>query len=175
MQDFRYQVRRKRQGAVIVKLSLKKQMIIFFSVAFSLIAIISDNVILSYSVTGFRNQSYEYCRQIVETNIVLLDTYFRQMKDISMIIANDADVIEAVTYRNGTEAGDYPTELYYQRKVTDKIKQIDILGNIETSIIIGDDYTYLYYYGISPKRNFDFGVYANHPAGRVCNPFYRIP
>ena len=139
-----------------MKLSLKKQMIILFSVAFSLIAIISDNVILSYSVTGFRNQSYEYCRQIVETNNTLLDTYFQQMKDVSMIIANDTDVIEAVTYRNTTGIADYPTNLFYQRKVMDKIKQIDILGNIETSIIIGKQYQYLYYYGNSPKRNYNF-------------------
>lgn len=131
-------------------------MILFFSFALSIMIAVFGSVILNYSISAFRSQSYAYCRQIVESSIGLMDTYFGQMKDVSMIIANDADVIEAVSYRNGAQATDYETELYYQRRVTDKIKQIDVLGSIETSLIIGDQFQYLYYYGASPKRNYDF-------------------
>lgn len=139
-----------------VKLSLRRRMILFFSFAFSIMIAAFGSVILHYGISAFRNQSYAYCQQIVESSIDLMDTYFGQMKDVSMIIANDADVIEAVNYRNSAQTTDYETELYYQRKVTDKIKQIDVLGNIETSLIIGNQYQYLYYYGTSPKRNYDF-------------------
>lgn len=139
-----------------MKLSLRRRMILFFSFALSVMIAVFGSVILQYSITAFRNQSYAYCQQIVESSIGLMDTYFGQMKDVSMIIANDADVIEAVNYRNGMQAADYEKELYYQRKVTDKIKQVDVLGNIEVSLIIGDRYQYLYYYGTSPKRNYDF-------------------
>jgi two-component system sensor histidine kinase YesM len=131
-------------------------MILFFSVALSSIIAVFGSVILNYGIDAFRSQSYAYCRQIVESNIGLMDTYFSQMKDVSMIIANDADVIEAVNYRNGTQKADYGKELYYQRRVTDKMKQIDVLGNVETSLIVGNRYQCLYYYGISPKKNYNF-------------------
>lgn len=139
-----------------MKLSLRRRMILFFSFAFSIMIAVFGGVIPHYSISAFRNQSYAYCQQIVESSIGLMDTYFGQMKDVSMIIANDADVVEAVNYRNSAQTTDYETELYYQRRVTDKIKQIDVLGNIETSLIIGNQYQYLYYYGTSPKRNYDF-------------------
>jgi two-component system sensor histidine kinase YesM len=144
------------QGERSVKLSLRHRMILFFSFALSIIIAVFGSVILNYSINAFRSQSDAYCQQIVESNIGLMDTYFGQIKDVSMIIANDADVIEAVNYRNSTQRVDYGKELYYQRKVTDKMKQIDVLGNVETSLIVGNRYQCLYSYGTSPKRNYNF-------------------
>lgn len=142
--------------AVVLKISLKKQMMIYFSAAFSIISVVFGFSILTYNTDSFLNQSYAYCKKIVESNILLVDTYLQQIKNVSRIIANDTNIIMAVTYRNNAETVDYPAQLEYQRYVTDKIKQADVLGNIENSLIIGDDYTCLYYYGNSPKRDYDF-------------------
>lgn len=139
-----------------MKMSLNKQMILYFSIAFSVISIIFGIGILTYNTNSFLKQSYDYCQKNVESNIMLVDNYLEQIKNVSRIIANDTNIIEAVSYRNNTEAIDYRKELEYQRYVTDKIKQVDVLGSIENSLIIGDDHTCLYYYGNSPKKEYDF-------------------
>lgn len=139
-----------------LKLSLKKQMIISFSVAFSLIIVIFINLILNYNINIFRDQSFDYCSKIVESNIILFDNYFEQMQNILRIIANDSRVIEAVSYRNNADKIDYALELYHQRNIADILKQAQVVGNIDTTLIIGDDYKSLYYYGNSPKKDYDF-------------------
>ncbi|MCL2810361.1 MAG: histidine kinase [Clostridia bacterium] len=131
-------------------------MIAYFSVAFSLVFIVFGSVLLQYNSNSFREQSYDYCRQIVAARIALIDTYFMQLQNVSRIIANDGDVIEAVAYRNSKEISDYAAELSRQRNIVNKIKQVDVLGNIDTTLIIGNDYHYLYFYGQSPRRGFDF-------------------
>ena len=75
-----------------MKLSLRSRMILSFSAILSVLIAVFGGVILNYSIAAFRNQSYAYCRQIVESSIGLMDTCLGQMKDVSMIIANDADV-----------------------------------------------------------------------------------
>jgi len=141
---------------LLQRTSLKRQMIAYFSVAFSLVFIVFGSVTLSYNSNSFREQSYDYCRQIVATRIALIDTYFLQLQNVSRIIVGDADVVDAVAYRNSTEVTDYAAELYRQRAIINKIKQVDVLGNIDTTLIIGGDYQYLYYYGLSPSRGYDF-------------------
>lgn len=138
------------------KMSLKKQMILYFSIAFSVISIVFGIAILTYNTNSFLEQSYDYCQRNVESNIMLVDNYLQQIKNVARIIANDTNVVEAVSYRNNTDTIDYKKELGYQRYVTDKIKQVDVLGNIENSFIIGDDHTCLYYYGNSPKKEYAF-------------------
>lgn len=137
-------------------MSLKRQMMLYFTVSLSFIIIAFGFSILTYNTDSFINQSYIYCQKIVESNILLLDNYLQQIKDVSRIIANDNNIIRAVTYRNNTGEIDYAVHLEYLRYVTDKIKQVDVLDNIKNSLIIGDDYTCLYYYGASPKKGYDF-------------------
>ncbi|MCL1964564.1 MAG: histidine kinase [Firmicutes bacterium] len=131
-------------------------MIVYFSIAFSLVFIVFGSVTLRYNSDRLREQSYDYCRQIVEARIALIDTYFLQLQNASHIIASDAEVIEAVSNRNGTETIDYAVELYRQRNVAEKIKQVDVLGNIDTTLIIGSNNACLYFYGQSPRRGYDF-------------------
>ena len=87
----------------------------------------------------YPRQSYEYCKRIVKANITLIDNYFAQLKNISGIVAGDADIIQAVSYRNKTEDIDYSIELYNQRRVASKIKQLDVLSDITNAVIIGRD------------------------------------
>lgn len=137
--------------------SLKRQMIAYFSIVFSLIFAIFGWVILRYNSNGLRERSYEYCRQIVGARIMLIDTYFLQLQNVSRVIASDVDVEEAVAFRNATTTINYADELYRQRVVINKIKQADVLGNLDTTMIIGGDNQYLYFYGQSPRKGYDFG------------------
>lgn len=79
-----------------------------------------------------------------------------QLITVSKIVANDQDIINAVTYRNSVQEIDYSVELYNQREVASKIKQLDVLGNITNALIIGNNHEYLYYYGSSPVRGYRF-------------------
>ncbi len=138
------------------KASLRRQMIYYFSVAFSLLFVAFGSIILHYNIESFREQSYDYCLQIVKSHILLTDHYFAQLKDISRIIANDADILEAVAAQSEGQAPDYGAELTRQRNVLDKIKQVSVLGNIDTAMIIGNSGVCLYAYGGSPKKDYDF-------------------
>jgi len=133
-------------------------MILTFSLAFSLLFLLFGGVILHYNISSARDRSYNYCRKIVESNIALIDSYFEQLQNVSRIIANDKDVLEAVAYRNNTAEIDYGIELAHQRNVLDKIKQADVLGIIDSSYIIGNNGRYLYFYGGAPKKDYDFGA-----------------
>jgi hypothetical protein len=93
------------------KASLLRQMIFYFSIAFSLLFSAFGTIILHYNTESFREQSYDYCRQIVQSHILNTDHYFSQLKDISRIFANDADILEAVSLRNEGGAPDYGKEL----------------------------------------------------------------
>lgn len=133
-------------------------MILTFSLAFSLLFLLFGGVILHYNISSARDRSYNYCRKIVESNIALIDSYFEQLQNVSRIIANDKDVLEAVAYRNNTAEIDYGIELAHQRNVLDKIKQADVLGIIDSSYIIGNSGRYLYFYGGAPKKEYDFST-----------------
>lgn len=139
-----------------MKLSLRKQIIISFSVAFMIITALFGGGLYVYNSYHYPRQSYEYCQKIVKANIRLIDNYFTQLRDISGIVAADTDIIQAVAYRNKTEDIDYSIELYNQRRVASKIKQLDVLSDITNAVIIGRNGEYLYYYGTSPVRGYDF-------------------
>ena len=139
-----------------MKISLRKQIIISFSAVFMVIIVLFGGGLFAYNSYHYPRQSYEYCKRIVKANITLIDNYFAQLKNISGIVAGDADIIQAVSYRNKTEDIDYSIELYNQRRVASKIKQLDVLSDITNAVIIGRDGEYLYYYGASPVVGYQF-------------------
>lgn len=139
-----------------MKISLRKQIVIRFSAAFMIIIALFGGGLYGYNSYHYPRQSYEYCKKIVKANIMLIDHYFTQLKNISGIVAGDSDIIQAVSYRNKTESIDYSIELYNQRRVASKIKQLDILSDITNAVIIGKNGEYLYYYGASPVRGYHF-------------------
>ena len=137
-------------------MSLKRRMILFFSLGFSVLLLglaIIFGVFVLYKV---QQQNYDYCNRIVESNITMIDHYFEQIKTISSMVAMDKDVIDAVTYRNSTDQIDYGIELYNQRKVAAKMKQLNVLNTITNAIVIGDKGEYLYYYGEVPELDYSF-------------------
>jgi len=133
-------------------------MITYFSVSLSVLIIVLGSVILIYSEINFTNQSYEYCRQIVESDITLFDIYLRQLKTMAIVIAGDAEIHDAVTYRCDGDEQNYIDDFHYQRKAADKLRQITALGNVKSAYIIGAREPYEYYYGPSPKSDVDFGA-----------------
>lgn len=141
-----------------MKKSLKGQIIIYFSILFVAVLIIFAILVSTYNIKIFQRQSYNYCQKIVEENIIIIDNYFGQVKNISSIVASDKDIISAVNYRNSTNENkiDYKIELYNQWKVLDKINQLDVFENITNAVIIGNTGKYLYYFGDTQERNYNF-------------------
>lgn len=132
-------------------------MIISFSAIFILLIVLFGSLILKYNISNYQKQSYDYILKIVKANILLIDNYFEQLINVSKIVASDSDIMKAVTYRNSVDEVDYSVELYNQRNVASKIKQLDVLGSIENALIIGNNNEYLYYYGSSPVKGYNFG------------------
>ncbi|GAB6992643.1 cache domain-containing sensor histidine kinase [Paenibacillus pini] len=141
-----------------MKISLRKQMIFSFSTVFILLIVIFGSLILNYNISNYQKQSFDYVQKIVKANISLSDNYLEQLITVSKIVANDSDILKAVTYRNSVKEVDYSVELYNQRNVAAKIKQLDVLNDITNALIIGNDDEYLYYYGSSPVRGYHFGA-----------------
>lgn len=139
-----------------MRFSLRRQMIFSFSAVFILLIVLFGSLILRYNTSSYQKQSYDFINKVVKANISLIDNYLEQLITVSKIVANDPDIIEAVTYRNSVKEVDYSVELYNQRSVASKIKQLDVLGHITNAIIIGNEYEYLYYYGSSPVRGYRF-------------------
>lgn len=139
-----------------MKFSLRQQMIFSFSIVFIITIIIFGSLILNYNITSYQKQSYDSINKVVKANLSLIDNYLDQLITVSKIVANDQDIIKAVTYRNSVQEIDYSVELYNQREVANKIKQLDVLSNITNALIIGNDHEYLYYYGSSPVRGYRF-------------------
>lgn len=144
-------------GKHMMKISLRKQMIYSFSAVFILLMIVFGFLVSKYNIAMYQKQSYEYNLKIVKSNISLIDNYFEQIRNVSKIVANDPDIIKAVSYRNSVDEVDYSIELYNQRSVVSKIKQLDVLGDITNAVIIGDNNQYQYYYGSSPVRGYNYG------------------
>lgn len=138
------------------RLSLKKKLVLGFSVTFCLVITGFGMLILKTNGTRYQQQSYDYCSKIVEANISLIDHYFEQLSNVTQIVATDRDIVNAVTYRENTAYVDYAVELYNQRRVADKIHQFDVLQDVENAIIVGSDGQYLYYSDRSPKRAYSF-------------------
>lgn len=140
-----------------MKFSLRLQMIVSFSIVFIAMIVIFGSLILNYNISSYQKQSYDSINKVVKANLSLIDNYLDQLITVSKIVANDQDIIKAVTYRNSVQGDiDYSVELYNQREVASKIKQLDVLGNITNALIIGNDHEYLYYYGSSPVRGYRF-------------------
>ena len=138
------------------RLSLKKKLVLGFSITFCLIITGFGMLILKTNGTRYQQQSYEYCSKIVDANISLIDHYFEQLSNVTQIVATDTDIVNAVTYRENTKHVDYAVELYNQRRVANKIHQFDILHDVENAIIVGSDGQYFYYSDYSPKLNYSF-------------------
>lgn len=141
-----------------MKISLKQRMILFFSIGFSILLMGFAMIFGAFVLYKVQEQSYDYCDRIVKSNITMIDHYFDQIKTISKMVAMDKDVIDAVTYRNSNSTIDYSIELYNQRKVADKLKQLNVLNTITNGAIIGDKGEYLYYYGQSPNPDYSFAT-----------------
>lgn len=155
-----------------MRISLRKQMILSFSAAFIVLNIIFGSLILNYNSSNYQKQSYDYINKIVKANISLIDNYLEQLITVSKIVANDSEIIKAVTYRNSVEQVDYSVELYNQRAVASKIKQLDVLNDITNAIIIGSKGEYLYYYGSSPVRGYNFGQHDWFNKATLLNDKY---
>lgn len=139
-----------------MRLTLRQKLVISFSLAFCVVIAGFSVLVLHNNGTRYQEQSYAYCRRIVQANIELIDNYFEQLRNVVRIVVSDQDIINAVNYRIYNPDVDYAIELYNQRKVTAKIKQFDVLGNVKNAIIVGPRGEYLYYYGSSPVRGYDF-------------------
>ena len=146
-------------------MTLKLRIIVAFSVTFSLVLVGAGVLITAYSASSFQEKSIAYCNRIVSANIQLMDRYFEQLSTATALIASDKDVIDAVNYRNNNPDIDYTIELNNQRKVTEKIRQLDLLTIISNIAIIGDEGRLLYYYGPPSEKDFDFSGYSWFPAG----------
>lgn len=140
-----------------MKKTLKNRMILSFSIIFFIIITVFEVIITSYNIYIFKEQSYDYCQDIVEDNIISIDNYFSQIITMIKIVASDKDIVNAVEYRNNTEDIDYKVELYNQWKVSDTMKKLDVLESISNASIIGNDYSVLYSYGDAQRRGFNFG------------------
>lgn len=139
-----------------MKFSLRQQMIFSFSIVFIALIVVFGSLILNYNISSYQKQSYDSINKVVKANLSLIDNHLDQLITVSKIVANDQDIINAVTYRNSVQEIDYSVELYNQREVASKIKQLDVLGNITNALIIGNNHEYLYYYGSSPVRGYRF-------------------
>lgn len=139
-----------------MKFSLRQQMIFSFSIVFIALIVVFGSLILNYNISSYQKQSYNSINKVVKANLSLIDNHLDQLITVSKIVANDQDIINAVTYRNSVQEIDYSVELYNQREVASKIKQLDVLGNITNALIIGNNHEYLYYYGSSPVRGYRF-------------------
>lgn len=139
-----------------MKNSLRRQMIVSFSASFICIIILFGGGLFCYNKYHYPRQSYQYCKRIVASNIALTDNYFSQLKNISGIVSRDSDIVSAVSYRNKNQEVDYSIELYNQRRVAAKIKQLNVLQDITDAVIVGETGEYLYYYGSSPVIGYNF-------------------
>ena len=138
------------------RLTLRWKLVLAFSISFSILLTVFGFLILHNNGTRYRNQSYAYCRKIVEANLSLLDTYFEHLSNMTKIIVSDRDIIYAVNYREKTDDIDYSIELYTQRKVAEKMLQFDVLGHVKNAIIVGSNGEYLYYSDKSPRIGYNF-------------------
>ena len=141
-------------------MTLRRKLILVYTTAFSIILVLFGVVVTFHNANLAVQNSYAYCSRIVASNILLMDNYFDQLRTIASVIAIDKDIVRAVEYRNRAGDVDYAVELYNQRRVSDVIRQLNILGIITNANIIGIDNKSMYYYGLSPVKNFDFASCA---------------
>ncbi|WP_423334949.1 sensor histidine kinase [Neobacillus sp. 19] len=113
-------------------------------------------IIMQYSNERYQEQSYQYLRNTVESNISLLDKYFSSLQNVARLIVSDQDVRTAVAYRNQVKEIDYSIELYNQRNVDEKLQQLKIMPYIKNAVIIGSNQKGLYSYKGNVKEDYDF-------------------
>ncbi|WP_190284789.1 sensor histidine kinase [Bacillus sp. S3] len=111
---------------------------------------------MQYSNERYQEQSYQYLRNTVESNISLLDKYFSSLQNVARLIVSDQDVRTAVAYRNQVKEIDYSIELYNQRNVDEKLQQLKIMPYIKNAVIIGSNQKGLYSYKGNVKEDYDF-------------------
>ena len=137
-------------------MTLRRKLILVYSIAFSLILVIFGTVVTLYYARLAEKENYANCGRIVATNAVLVEQYFDQLRTIARLIANDRDIILALENRNAAKSIDYAAELNNQRQLAEKIQELDILGILSNAIVIGPDFKPLYHYKLAPVRDFDF-------------------
>lgn len=103
----------------------------------------------------YREQSYSYCRQMVETNISHLDSCLMELNNMARSLSEDETILNAVHDREKTDVIDYSTELYVQREVESKLEKSMIWDSVSDIIIVGSNGKYQYYYGKTPRRDFN--------------------
>ena len=113
-------------------------------------------IILGYTNSHFKEQSYDYLKDLVQSHLDSLDNNFFGLQRYALLIANNQDVQEAVYYRNHTDKIDYSIELYNQRNVEENLLQLKTMRNIRNAIIIGSDNKALYSLKGDIKLNYDF-------------------
>lgn len=139
-----------------MRLTLRQKLVISFSLAFCIVIAGFGALVLHTNGERYQEQSYAYCRRIVQANIDLIDNYFEQLRNVVSIVVSDQDIINAVNYRMNNPDIDYSIELYNQRKVAAKVKQFDVLSDVKNAVIVGPDGGYLYYYKESPVQGYIF-------------------
>ncbi|QCJ40806.1 HAMP domain-containing protein [Bacillus sp. S3] len=128
----------------------------YFSLIFFFMIILIGIIIMQYSNERYQEQSYQYLRNTVESNISLLDKYFSSLQNVARLIVSDQDVRTAVAYRNQVKEIDYSIELYNQRNVDEKLQQLKIMPYIKNAVIIGSNQKGLYSYKGNVKEDYDF-------------------
>ena len=113
-------------------------------------------IILNYTNNHFQEQSQDYLKDLVQSHLELLDNNFSQLQRYAQFIANDQDVQKAVQYRNQTDELDYAIELYNQRNVDEKLRQLKTMPNISNAVIIGANNKGLYSFKEDLKLDYDF-------------------
>jgi len=141
-----------------LRITMRKRLIFMYSAAFSIILLIFGVALILYNTKLAYDRNLTYYSRMVESNLLLMERYFDQLRTIAKVVAEDRAVIEAIMYRNNAkDTIDYSRELHNRRNVNDKIQQLKSLSIITNAIIIGSDYRPLYYYRASPVKDFNFG------------------
>lgn len=135
---------------------LQKRIRLSFSIALCVLVGLSCIMITAFSIQKYKKQSYDYCRQIVETNISAVDASLKSIENFTLMIARDEDVIKAVNYRESNKEILYSIELYQQRSISEKLKKLYIMDEIENTMIIGNEGKYYYYGDHSPVMDYNF-------------------
>ena len=136
--------------------TLAGKMIRSFSLIFFLTLILVSVIILRYTNSHFKEQSYDYLKDLVQSHLDSLDSNFLGLQRYSLFIANNQDVQEAVYYRNHNDKIDYSIELYNQRNVEENLLQLKTMRNIDNAIIIGSNDKAIYSLKGDIKLDYDF-------------------
>ncbi|WP_220464467.1 cache domain-containing sensor histidine kinase [Paraliobacillus salinarum] len=139
------------------KNTLEYKMKVYFSLIFFSAIILLGLSIMHYSNEKYQEQSYQYLKQTVESNISLLDKYFSSLQNVAQIIVSDQDVRTAVAYRNQVEEIDYSIELYNHWNVDEKLQHLKMFPYVTNAVVISSNEKGIYSYKETVNENYNFG------------------